>query len=85
MCAEAEAREEVSYIVCIDQQEAYRISQRAQEMGLSIGFPITFDEFRKGEYYSRNIRNFFIDNADYLLRSLSDVPIRAITMEATDE
>jgi hypothetical protein len=84
MCAEAEAREEVSYIVCLSQQEATRIFQRSIDLNLNIGFPITFDEFLKGQYFTRNIRNFFIDNADILLRSLTPVTIQAITLEEID-
>jgi hypothetical protein len=85
LCAESEARGEVCYIVCMDQPEARRIFQRALELELNIGFPITFDEFLSKEYYSRNIHHFYIDNADHLLRALTKVDIRAITMEETDD
>lgn len=85
MCAEAEGKGEISYIICLDQPEARRIFQRSQEMGLNIGFPITLNEFLTHQYHSRNIRNFYIDNADHLLRSLSDVTIQAITLEDTME
>lgn len=81
LCAEDEARGEVCYIVCMDQQEASRIFQRSQELELNIGFPVTFDEFLDHQYAARNIHHFYIDNADYLLRVLSKVDIRAITME----
>lgn len=33
MCAEAEKRGEMSYIVCHNHSEAYRISKQAEEMG----------------------------------------------------
>jgi hypothetical protein len=84
MCVEAEARGEVSYIVCFDQPEARRIFQRAIDLGFNMGFPITFDEFLNQEYAARNIRNFYIDNADHLLQRLSHVTIQAITMEESD-
>jgi len=84
ICAEAEARGEVSYIVCMDQQEARRIFQRSLDMELNIGFPVTFDEFLNNQYAARNIRHFYIDNADYLLRSLTTVDIQVITMEQED-
>jgi hypothetical protein len=81
MCAEAEARGEVSYIVCATPYSAYGIANRAKEMGLTIGFPITFAEFREGQYYGQRVKNFYIDNADYLLQSMTIVPIRAIVLE----
>lgn len=85
LCAEAESQGEISYIICLDQPEARRIFQRADEMGVSIGFPITLREFLTHQYFSRNIKNFYIDNLDHLLRSLTDVNIQAITLEDTME
>jgi hypothetical protein len=85
MCAAAEKLGEVSYIVCLDQPEARRIFERAHELDLVIGFPITLNEFLKHEYYARTIKNFYIDNADHLLRSLTPVTIQAIVMEEVVE
>jgi hypothetical protein len=85
MCAAAEKLGEVSYIICLDQPEASRIFQRAHELDLVIGFPITLNEFLKHEYYARTIKNFYIDNADHLLRSLTPVTIKAIVMEEVVE
>jgi hypothetical protein len=85
MCAEAEARGEVSYIVCHSQQAASHIFQRAQEMGLIIGFPITFEEFRGANYAYNNIKNFYMDNADYFLQSLTPVKISAVVFEKRED
>lgn len=86
LCAEAEKRGEVSYIVTIDHQEAWRISQEAVALGLSIGFPLTFDEFLKHEWAGKYIKNFFIDNADQLLRRMaSPSTLAAIVMERQDD
>jgi hypothetical protein len=81
LCAEAEANGEVSYIVCSGQEEAYRIFEVAKELKLTIGFPITFHEFLTAQYFGRNIKNFYIDNADQLLQYITKVEIQAITME----
>lgn len=81
MCAEAESLGEISYIVCHNHQTAYHIAERAREMGLSIRFPLSFEEFKKGLYNEQIIKNFYIDNADYLLQNMTQVPIRAVVFE----
>lgn len=60
--ADDEAHGIVCYIICHSQEEAYRISKQAQEMELSIGFPITYDEFIHRSYAGQNIDKFYIDN-----------------------
>jgi hypothetical protein len=77
-CAEAEARGEVSYIVCHSGQEARRIAQIAKEKGLQIGFPLTYDEFLKGQYSS--ISQLYIDNVDMLIRYISRIRVEAVTI-----
>lgn len=84
MCAEAEKRGEASYIVCHSHEEAYRIAQKAKELNLFIGFPLIYDEFLSREYYGNGIKNFFIDNADKLLQTLTPVHIGAIVVERND-
>ena len=69
-----------TYIVASSQQEASRIFRKAKELGLNIPLPITFNEFISHGYYGKGINGFLIDNADYLLRSLSTVPILAVSM-----
>jgi hypothetical protein len=81
LCSEAEKRGEISYIVCSDQQEARRIFDVANELESPVAFPITYQEFLSGQYAGKNIQNFYIDNADRFLQSMTDVPIRAVTME----
>jgi hypothetical protein len=80
LAAKSEANKEVCYIVCCSQPEAYRIAQKAKELELNIGFPITYDEFLREEYYGVNIHHFYIDNAEDLLAYISKVPIEAITI-----
>lgn len=78
--AQFEEQGECNYIVCSNHPEAYRIAQRAKEMDLQIGFPLTFDELIGQSYSSRNIKFFVIDNVELLLQYLSRVPIHAITL-----
>lgn len=77
--AEAEARGEVCYIVCHSQNEAYRIAQKAKELNLNIGFPITHDEFLQGQYSSQ-IHHLLIDNVEFLLQRLAKVPIEVVSI-----
>lgn len=80
LCSQAEMRGEVSYIVCSNHQEAGRIFEEAKALESPIAFPITYYEFRSQQYAGRNIKNFFIDNADHFIQSLTTVPIQAVTM-----
>jgi hypothetical protein len=68
LCHEAENRREISYIVVRNHQEAFRVSKKAEELGMFIAFPITYDEFWHGQYAGHNITNFFIDNVELLLQ-----------------
>lgn len=65
-----EAAKTYSYIVCIDYEEARRIAKQAQEMGLSIPFPLTFHEFENLGFYPAGVDGFCIDNADLLFQRL---------------
>lgn len=81
MSAELEAAGEVNYIVVANHDQAYRVAQKAKELGLNIGFPITYDEFEHNKYAGQNIQHFLIDNADHFLQSLTPVHIAAIVVE----
>lgn len=81
MSAEAEANGLVNYIVVGTHDQAYRVAGKAKEMGLSIGFPLTFAEWYKGEYHGKVIDHFLIDNADHLLQWMCPVPIKAIVVQ----
>lgn len=71
LCAEAEARGEISYIVVKNHERAQAVAQKARELGLTMGFPVTFNEFLSNRWSANNIKNFFIDDADQLLASLA--------------
>ena len=69
------------YIVCHDHQEAFRIAQQATAMGEVIHFPITFREFFKGEFYTKGVKQFYIDNVDKFLQQIAgSVPIHTIVL-----
>lgn len=72
------------YIVCSSTQEADRISKIARDQGKKIFFPLTFDEFLKKQYATRNIDGFLFDNVDQFISSISSVKIIAMTI-TTDE
>lgn len=67
LCAKSNA-EASSYIVAADITRVRAIFKRSQWLGHDIPFPITFDEFLGGRFHSTNIKRFFIDDADDLLR-----------------
>lgn len=73
------------YIICYSREEAARVAYMAQEMGVDIPFPISYEEFIEERYYHRyhlegGIKSFFIDNLDVFLQVLTTVPIEAITL-----
>jgi hypothetical protein len=85
LCAETERNGKISYIVCHSHEAAYAIKQKAMEMNLDIRFPITFAEFMSGLYAGQRIKNFFFDNADMFLQSLTPVHIAAVVFEKEKE
>jgi hypothetical protein len=85
LAAEAEARGEISYIVCHNHAEAYRIAQEAKRLDLLIGFPITYDEFLNHDYAGNNIKHLFIDNVEMLLQKLARSPVSAVTILRSEE
>lgn len=74
------ASETDGYIVCIGVDECARIASEAQDLGLKINFPITYNEFKNGEYCKKNIKAFLIDNADSYLQYITPLPIIAATV-----
>ena len=80
LAAKAEQQGEVSYIVCHNHASAYSISKRAQEMGLNIGFPLTYDEFLNHRYAGSSIKNLYIDNIELLIQYMTPVHVAAITV-----
>jgi len=69
------------YIVAIDHDECFRITEFArEEMGLPINFPLTFDEFLQGRYNGKGVKGLIIDNVDLLMSHISNAPVEMITL-----
>lgn len=68
-----------AYIVCRDKKDAERVFQMALDRDLVIPFPITFGEFKCGEYYGKGIKEMLIDDVDQLLIFLAEVNISYAT------
>jgi hypothetical protein len=79
-CNEINSKGDLCYIICHTHGEAYRIAQKAKELGYNIPFPIDYVEFLRHEYSGQTIRAFLIDNADFLLQSLTPIPIDTIVV-----
>lgn len=73
------------YIVTRNHDAAYAISQKAEEMGYHIPFPLTFDEFLRFEYAGTNIDYLVLDDADVLLQQLAKIPLKIVVLEKEEE
>lgn len=80
-----ECAEKGGYIVCHNNVAAQYVWKRAQEIKVSIPFPLTFREFVKKEYYGPGIKQVYIDDLDSCIKMLSKVPIKTITMRKSEE
>ena len=78
-----EAAEKDYHMVVMNHDEACKAVERAQKMGLSIRFPLVFDEFIMSGNFPASYKGFVIDDADYLLQQLAKgVPVGAISLTA---
>lgn len=73
-----------TYIVCTDQRRARQIAQQAKDMGLSIPFPLTAEEWRKLEYHPPGVRGIAFDDLDRIIQGMTAVPVLAATWTADD-
>jgi len=64
------ALEHDSYIVCHSKEEATRVFHLAQDQGVDIHFPITYDELLANQS-GRGVASIVIENVDMLLNKLS--------------
>lgn len=79
------AGKEFAYIVVAGLWRAEAVHRRAQEMGVSIPFPLTHGEFIRGEFLGRGIRAFVIDDVDDLVRKMAgEVSVLAISATEAD-
>ena len=73
-----------AYIVC-HYAAVSSIEESARAMDLKIPQPITYDEFINKKYEGKTIKGFLIDDADYLLKTMTSVEIDVITMTITED
>lgn len=74
------AHEHGGYIVVRSKTMAAEVANRAREVKMPIAFPLTYEEFLNKRYFGKGISKFWIDDADALLQSLTEVPIEGITI-----
>lgn len=67
-------------IVCGSLVEAHQIFKSAQDLGLNIPMPITYNELIRRKYAGKNIESFLFDNVDLFLQTLTSVKIEAISV-----
>lgn len=65
------------YIVC---RNPYFVANEARKIGVSIPFPLTYDEFLRGQYYGKGVIGLLIDDVDELVNRIANVPVNAITL-----
>lgn len=73
------------YIVCRNHEECYRVAKVAQEIGVNIPFPMSYDEFLNGLYYIPGTKCLHIDDIDMLLQQISKVPIHTVSITCFQE
>ena len=66
------------YLIVANRPEV--VYDYANSMGIDIRFPISYDQFLDGDYYEEDVGAFLIDDVEFLLKKLSTVPIRAVSM-----
>lgn len=60
-----------AYMVVFSSREAQRCQERAKSLGLSLYFPLTYEEFAKGDFYGKGVRGFLVDDVEDLLRYMA--------------
>ena len=75
------------YIVTMHKHACDNIMRLAEKHNFKINFPLTIDEFIRGEFYSQGVKKIYFDNADLILQSLANnrnVSVEAITLTKKD-
>ena len=67
------------YIVCTDHRRAWQVKQQADDLGMTIPFPLTADEWQRRGYYPPGVRGLLFDDLDRIIQSMSGVPVLAAT------
>lgn len=64
------AAEKKAYLLVLNHEEKVRVVKLAEEMGLKIRNPVTFDEFFRDKMRGSFVRNVVIDNMDHFVKRL---------------
>lgn len=75
-----ECAEKGGYIVCHSFTQASILADIAKKLDLSINFPMTFSEYIRGDFNPKGVEKVYIDDIDLCLRTISKVPIVAMTL-----
>ena len=79
------AVEHDAYIVCHNKVAASQLFRRATDQGLTVHFPLTYDEFLSGSF-GPGVKSVVIENVDMLLaRFARGVPVIGFTATKDDE
>ena len=71
-----------AYLVVRSHSEACRVRDVAEREGLTIRFPITFEEFLQGRFARHRAMGFIVDGADALIQHFArGVPVYAATLD----
>lgn len=70
-------------IVCVSENAAKEISDKAISLGIDIPQPVSFHSCKEG-FLGKSVRGILIDNVELLLRHLAGVPVIAVTASKED-
>ena len=71
-----------AYLVVSSYREAQRCQERAKSLGLSLYFPLTYEEFTKGDFYGKGLNGLLVDDVENLLRYMArGVEVLAYSIE----
>lgn len=76
-----------SYILVRNHSEVERIAQLAQQMNLSIPYPVTVSEISLGRIQGTSIKRdgILVDNAELVLQQMIGAEINTLTISTTEE
>lgn len=76
-----ESARTMQYIVCSHHAVATSLVRAAQNLGLDIPFPLTYEDFLQHRYYGKGIKGFLIDDAESLFQHISgSVSVTAVVL-----
>ena len=79
------AAEAGGYIVCTDQRRARQIAEHARKLGLTIPFPLTWEEFTGRHYHPPGVSGLLFDDLDRIIQGMSSVPVLAATWTGEEQ